>query len=576
MKRLAALLAVVLCGLPGLAWSQASNLSDAAQLAIGRRIYRDGVLPSGEPLRGVGEAGITLTGDQAACGTCHRRSGYGSSEGPIEVRPITGPALFGERVAPFAPGSARPAVPVIDETGLSPAEVARARAQVMRNVRAAQFAGTRPRPVYDDASLARSIREGIDVTGRRMNASMPRYALDPAAQAALTAYLKTLSAHVSPGVTDDTVHFATVIQPGTDPAQRRALLDVLQTFIKDRNVGLRDQVQREMGGSKRLQRSYRQWVLHVWDLSGPSETWAAQLEGRYKAQPVFAMVGGLGSASWRPIHDFSERFEVPCIFPQVDVPVLAERDFYTVYLSRGITLEAQALARFLMGSGEHGPLLQVFRRSETSAAGADAFRAAWQDAAGAAPTDLVLDDSAAGEAFWRRLAGKAAGATVVLWLSPQDLAHAQALGAAGSKVKAVYLSASLNAGRRTGLAAEGDGRVRLIYPQDVPAVRDARLDVVKRWLRSNGVEPGDEKVQMNAYLAATVTGMLVTHSQDTYSREFLLERMEHRLGTALELSIYPHLSLGPGQRYASKGSYIVAVGGPDDRQLRPVSDWIVP
>ena len=81
---------------------------------------------------------------------------------------------------------------------------------------------------------------------------------------------------------------------------------------------------------------------------------------------------------------------------------------------------------------------------------------------------------------------------------------------------------------------------------------------------------------MNAYLAATVTGMLVTHSKDTYSREFLLERMEHRLGTALELSIYPHLSLGPGQRYASKGSYIVAVDGADDRQLTPVSDWIVP
>jgi hypothetical protein len=52
--------------------------------------------------------------------------------------------------------------------------------------------------------------------------------------------------------------------------------------------------------------------------------------------------------------------------------------------------------------------------------------------------------------------------------------------------------------------------------------------------------------------------------------------MEHRLGTANELSIYPHLSLGPGQRFASKGSYIVQVGGADDRQLRPVSDWIVP
>jgi hypothetical protein len=575
MNRLAAWLLAALVGLPGLASAQASTPTDAELLAIGKRIYRDGVLPSGELLRGVGEAGVVLSGDQAACEACHRRSGYGSSEGPIEVRPITGPALFGERVAPSAPGSAAPAVAAVDETGMSPAEAARARAEVMRKVRAAQFAGKRPRPVYDEASLARSLRDGVDVTGRHMNASMPRYVLDPVAQAALTAYLKTLSAQVSPGVTDDVVHFATVIQPGTDPARRRALLDVLETFVKDRNLGLRDQVQRELGGSKRLQRSYREWVLHVWDLTGPSDTWGAQLEAQYEAQPVFALMSGLGNASWRPIHDFSERFEVPCIFPQVDVPVLAERDFYTVYLSRGITLEAQALARFLGAAGERGPVLQVYRRSEASAAGADAFRRAWADTSGSAPKDLVLDRSP-DDVFWQQLAAQAAGATLVLWLSPQDLAHAQALGAAGSPVKAIYLSASLNAGRRTGLAAEGDGRVRLIYPQDVPAVRDARLEVVKRWLHSNGIEPGDEKVQMNAYLAATVTGMLVTHSKDTYSREFLVERMEHRLGTALELSIYPRLSLGPGQRYASKGSYIVAVGGPDDRQLKPVSDWIVP
>ncbi len=46
------------------------------------------------------------------------------------------------------------------------------------------------------------------------------------------------------------------------------------------------------------------------------------------------------------------------------------------------------------------------------------------------------------------------------------------------------------------------------------------------------------------------------------------------LGNSLELSMYPHLSLGPGQRYASKGSYIVKVGEQGDQS--PLSDWIVP
>lgn len=556
---------------PGIALAQASTGStDADELAIGQRIYREGILPSGKPLLGAGPAGVLLSGTAAACVTCHRRSGYGSSEGPVEVRAITGPALFGSRVAPVAPGS----LPVRDAAAATAGAARGSNADVLA-ARLGLFAGTRPRPAYDDIALSRAIREGVDVTGRTMHPSMPRYALDPASLAAVTAYLKSLSVQISPGVTEDKVHFATVIQPGTDPAQRRAMLEVLEAFMKARNQGLRDEVLREQGGNRRVGRAYRDWVLHVWDLSGPSNDWGRQLDALHKAQPVFAMVSGLGHASWRQIHEFSERAEVPCILPQVELPVVSDRDFYTVYLSRGIALEAQALARFLRNEVDRAPVTQVYRREELSAAGADAFRDAWQASGDAAVEELALDDTP-DEAFWQQLARRKAGQTLVLWLSAADLAHAQGLASAGVPVKAVYLSSSMNPGPRTGLAASAEGRVRMAYPQDVPAERDARLEGVRRWMRSNGIAPGDEKVQMNAYLAATVTGLLVTHSRDTYSREFLIERMEHRLGTSLELSIYPHLSLGPGQRYASKGSYIVAVGGADDRQLKPVSDWIVP
>jgi hypothetical protein len=562
-----------LASLHGLAWPLAPGAADADPLAIGRRIYREGVLPNGQPLRGAGPAGVMLAGAQAACVTCHRRSGYGSSEGPIEVRAITGPSLFGERPAPPAPAVA-PAVTTA-QIGVSAAEAARAKAIALRSARAEAFAGARQRPPYDDASVARAVLEGLDVTGRRMHASMPRYGLEPDAMASLAAYLKALSAQVSPGVTEDTVHFATVIQPGTDPAQRQALLDVLQAFMQDRNQSQRVEVRREQAGQVHLRRVYRQWVLHVWDLSGPGESWGRQLEAYNTSQPAFALISGLGSESWRPIHEFSERFELPCIFPQSDVPVLAEHDFYTVYLSRGMTLEAQALARFLKIEGGRGPVIQVYRSDAASAAAAQAFRVAWAAGAGAAPADIVLEGSH-GAAFWHRLAEQNPAATLVLWLPSRDLGGAQALSAVGSKVKAIYLSSSLNPGPRSGLAADGEGRVRLVYPQDLPVAREPRIEVVRRWLRNKGITPADEKVQLNAYLAATVTGMLMMHGKDTYSREFLLERMEHRLGTAIEASIYPHLSLGPGQRYASKGSYIMRVGGAEERQLTPLSDWIVP
>jgi Cytochrome c len=548
-------------------------------LLLGRRLYHEGRRPSGAPLQGVVGADVTLSGSQAACASCHRRSGYGSSEGPIEVRAITAAALFGQRPAPsLAPRPAAPlgATPMAGHSAA--AQEARATAQALRSGRAQQLAGERQRPVYDDAALGRAIRLGVDVSGRSMHPAMPRFDLDGPELAALAAYLKTLSLQAAPGVTPDAVHFATVIQPGSDPLQRQALLDVLQTYLRDRNLGQRAELRREAAGLVRLQRSSREWVLHVWDLQGDSDAWAQQLQAHYARQPVFALLSGLGQASWWPIHAFSESMALPCIFPQVELPVLAEHDFYTVYLNRGMTLQAQALAQFLLAQPQPAALTQVYAPDAASRTAAAAFRSAWQAGGGRALREQALAQ-APPPSFWQALARQRPAPTLLLWLPPDYLEQAQALGAPdapGAQRPAIYLSASQHPALPRALDADRSGRVRLVWPQELPALRQARLDGVRRWLVSKGLAPGDETVQMNAYLAVTTLALVMGHSMDTYSREFLLERLEHLLGSALESSLYPHLSLGPGQRYASKGSYIVARRGTPAPQLQALSDWIVP
>jgi hypothetical protein len=164
----------------------------------------------------------------------------------------------------------------------------------------------------------------------------------------------------------------------------------------------------------------------------------------------------------------------------------------------------------------------------------------------------------------------------VLWVGPEQWAQAGPLRSARNGAAAIYLSASLSGAAAAVTQLPGGAPVRLAYPLDLPVAREARLAVVRQWMRNNNITPSDEIVQMNAYLAATVTGMVVSHSEDTYSREYLLERMEHRLGTAFELSLYPHLSLGPGQRFASKGAYVVSAGEPGHAVITPLSNWIVP
>jgi hypothetical protein len=563
-----------------MAWALDAGTPDADRLALGQRIYREGILPSGQALQGVGPAGVVLSGRQAACATCHRRSGYGSSEGPIEVRSITGAALFGggatagegfRSTAAAAQLSARQMAATTRSSG----ELARANAMALRAARLSAFAGAKPRPDYDEATLARAIREGVDVTGQVLNVAMPRYALAPSDQEALAAYLRTLSIRFSPGVDDDAVHFATVIQPGTDPQQRRALVEVLESYLQGRNAAQRSEIRREETGVVRLRRNYREWVLHVWDLSGPSDTWTRQLEAYNARQPVFAIVSGLGDASWRPIHEFSERFELPCIFPQVELPVLDGPGYYTVYLHRGLALQAQALARYLQDTGFAGTVLQVHAGDEAGRTAADALRRAWpQDRTASLSERVVRHDPT--EDDWRQIAREAGDGVVVVWLPARQLGGAQLLTGAGSRIQAIYLSASSGTPARAQNLVDPGGRVRMIFPQDLPSVREARLELARRWLQSKRIAPADETVQLNGYLAATVVGLIVSHSADTYSRDFLIERLEHRLGTANEISLYPNLSLGPGQRYASKGSYIVQISGADARSWTALSDWIVP
>ncbi len=578
VARLAAMLALALP--PALVAAQATGQGEHADDAVaqGRRIYREGLLGSGQPLVGTGAAGVRLSGPQAACITCHRRSGYGSSEGSVNVRAITGPALFGERVAPQAPGAEsiikaplrHALAPAGGEAGAGGA--AMAQAQALRAARGAAFAGARPRPAYDEALLARAIRQGVDVANHAMDPAMPRYELAEPDLRALTAYLRTLSAQIAPGVTEEQVHFATVIQPGVDAATRAAMLEVLQAFVRDRNLGRRAEQRREQAGLLRANRVYREWVLHVWDLSGEPALWPQQLAARYREQPVFALVGGLGAQDWSPIHDFCEAFELPEVFPQTSLPGNAGSGFYSIYLNRGAVLEARALARFLAADGERGAApVQVFRDEGAGRVAAAAFREAW-----AAPLAERVLRGPADAAFWSRLAAEHPGAPLILWLGENDLAGLAALAGAAPAPRSVYLSHGLG-GERAALSwPEARLPLRVVYPLDLPAMRAARLEVVRQWMKNSGIALTHEEVQMNAYLAATVTGMAVTHSADTYSREYFVERVEHRMGTAVELSVFPRLSLGPGQRFASKGSYVAEFAGSGGPLPRIVSDWIVP
>lgn len=517
-------------------WAIAGDVSPEAQ---GKAIYRQGLLPSGLPLTATLQNGVVLKGADAACATCHRRSGFGGSEGRNTIRPIVGRMIYGQ--------------PDLADAPLHPS-LERGREMV---------------PVYTHASLARALRKGEDPNGRALNTLMPRFDLSDADVAKLEAYLRHLSAEVAPGVDAENIHFATIVAPDADPAAAKAMLDVLHGFFKIKNGGTRQETSRRSSGTERMYRAYRKWTLHEWVLTGPPAGWKKQLEDHYRRQPVFAVLSGIGAGDWQPVHTFCETAEVPCIFPNVTAPTVAGPDAYSLYFSRGLTLDAEVLAKHLAEAGKlPGPLVQVYRDDSAGRLAAQAFRDALAAQGLPPPVERRLGGDAA-PAFWSALVREDKPGVLVAWLGDKDAATLGALADGGPET--VYLSASLLS--PAGLALPGNirNRVRLIYPYGLPAERDRHLAQVRLWLKLRGIPASHELVQANTYFAATIAGDAFYHLLDNFSRDYFIERIEHMTSQSLFSAAYPRLSLGPGQRFASKGAYVVK--GED---LVPVSGWIVP
>jgi hypothetical protein len=556
--RLALAIAGLLAGLapPGPA-------AAAQATGVGQSIYARGVLGSGAPLEGTREVGGAVTlGADAACVNCHQRSGLGSVEGRVSVPPVTGEYLFHSR----AHDAGEPVLPYVE--GLHG-----------------------DRDPYTDATLARAIREGLDSQGRPLSYLMPRYALGDEDMEALIDYLKRLGAPRVPGVTDTVLHLATIVTPDADPLKRRGMLDVLQRFVAEKNrFPLKPSPRMRTSGktqySKGLYMANRRWQLHVWELEGPPSRWQRQLDEKLAAEPVFAVLSGLAGSDWAPVHAFCEQSGVPCLFPNVEVPVVAERDFYPLYFSRGVLLEAALIARAVLGPDDRpsaAAVEQVYRAGDSGEPAARAL-AALLAGHGLTVHSTVLPARAGGSAVaaalrtaMRRKAARGReaerGRALVLWLRPADVA---ALGDVPAGVAQVYLSGLMGGLERSPLPAGWRARALMTYPFDLPDRRGVRLDYPLGWFSFTHIPVVAEQVQTDTYLACSLLADVLNRMADNFARPYLVEQLQALLEHRLITGYYPRLSLASNQRFASKGGHLVRFRDPGGTALVPEGEWTVP
>ncbi|WP_138934691.1 hypothetical protein [Roseovarius arcticus] len=495
--------------------------------ADGTRIYTQGVLPDGTPLRAVVAGGGRLSGQMAACTRCHRPSGYGMAEGDLRVPDITAHTL----AAPLEPRRDRLLRELYQERQ---GPIAKSRAHTPRL-----------RPGYAGAAdLAGAVVDGVDPGGRRLAPSMPRYALDAASVAALASYMSDLGRGPDPGIDAQVVHFATVVGPGVQPSRAEAMLDVMRAFVAIRNREIERELSRaDFSPRQKALYGYarRLWRLNVWQLEGPPRTWGAQLQRHYARQPVFAMLGGTALGDWGPVQTFCEAAHLPCLFPLTDWPTNTPGHF-TIHLSGGLPAEAQMIAARLATEGAKAAFVQH---------GSDEASQAM-----ARHVVAVLTDS--GIAVTEEL--RQADALVLLG----DEAAVQNL--LSDPPVAEFTGTVLLAG---GLLAEGAERALTLRPSRplsvtwryaLPDAAPQRIHRLRGWLRARRIRaPEWERTQLNTLLAFEVAEHAMDHLVDRYSRELFIETIEHQVETGLNPGTFPRMSLGPGQRFAGHGAEILTL-----------------
>jgi hypothetical protein len=526
-------------------------------LKVGESIYLRGILGSGAPLQAVREGGVPgAGGTDAACVNCHLRSGLGSthqssgigaSAASNQIPPVAGRYLF-QRNA----GHDEANLPYVDG---------------MRSNRSP----------YTPATLARALREGIDADGHTLSNLMPRFAIGDGDLSALIAYLNTLDPTRVAGVTPGTLHFATIVTPEVEPERRKAMLEVMEKYFAERNT--RQMVpSAPMRASGRTQygRSmfmvHRQWELHVWDLSGLPSTWGEQLDRYFAREPVLAVVSGLGR-NWAPVHAFCEKQRLPCLFPNVEVPVDARGDFFELYLSRGLLLEAELIGHGLTAAVPGAPVRtvhQVYRAGDSGEAAAGELARALR------AKDIVVRESvlARGDPNLAGALASASGAdALVLWLRPADLA---ALGDAKGVPPRVYMSGVMGGLERSPLPSGWRARTRMAYPFDLPQKRIVRVDYPLGWFRIRHIPIVDEQMQADTYLACGLLSEALSHMVDTFYGPYLIEQLQAMVEHRIVTGYYPRLTLAENQHFASKGGYLVRFSGDQGIGVIGDSEWLVP
>ena len=478
----------------------------------GRRLYLEGITPSGEPLRAlIGFGQTPLSGQAIACGNCHGADGKGRAEGGVLPSDIG----WEELTKPY--GHSHP--------------------------------GGRRHGPFSQASFLRAVNEGLDPAGNRLDWAMPRYALSRSDAEALIAYLKRLGEERAPGVGEATLRIGTILPDAKRLAAAGAMRAALAAYVETVN---------RAGG------------LHQRKLELVVASDYREARKRFAAAPVFALVSPFELEHGGELRALTEEMRLPVVGAFAGAgATLGDRDNLVFHVTPGLAEEAAVLVDFAAHRAGVAPL-----RGAIVASGAPADDVAAQAAARRCAARRCGDLARIGwyaarfdaAATVRTLKAERRG-QVFFFGAQQEferLLEEAARAADSSWRPSIHATGSL---ARAALAARErfPGELFLAFPTPPPgrALQELR--------REFGLPAQYEAAQATVLAAAAVLVEGLRRAGRDLSRERFVQALES-LNNYDPGGFGPAVSFGPDRRNGVRGGYVVAVERA--RGIVPASAWI--
>jgi ABC-type branched-subunit amino acid transport system substrate-binding protein len=504
-----------------LAAAPASALDLTERELSGKRVYLTGESPTGgEIVVKLGRDGSTLPGSAAPCGSCHGADGQGRPEGGVRPSAV----VWSELTKPYGHS----------------------------------HLGGRKHPPFTDATLARSLRDGLDPAGNPLDVSMPRYAISDDDLGSLLAYLRRLEEDLDPGITSGGLRIGTVLPTSG------ALADVglpMRAVLS----GWFDALNLRGGVHGRK----IQLVVAGYDSDRADGVEAAR--ELLRQGDVFALVSGLFPAAEPEVAVLVGEARVPMVGP---FSLFARNDDvagpWIFHPSGGLGEQARVLAAFAVRDlGAGAKRIALVHAPE--APYAEAARGAAEELrrrGGPAPEMMVFRPEP--KELADRLA-KGGFAAVLVLAGDGALTGLARVLADGKAAPALLASGTLSGRAATELAGRYPGAVYLAFPSSPSNESPAVAQEFAR-LREAAGSPGRSRAsQASAVVDAMVLVEGLKRSGRALSRERLVASLEALY--AFETGLSPPVTFGPDRRVGALGAYVVRVD-PAARAFVPVGGWI--